>query len=359
MTRVVIVSEIPVSYRHGWFSYLQDNSELDVRVLYLAAGQADRPWEAATAGSWHRSLSTRSLPITESGFFARFTPSIGRDLAKEEPDLVLLPGWAHPASWQAAAWCRRHDVPYGVMFENWKEQAKTSAPSRATARIRSAMLDGAAVALPAGLRAAEFAAGITDTPILVLHANVADVEAAMAAADGIPTSDPPRVLYLGRLMAHKGIDIVIDAAPTLATDSIVVDVVGDGPRRADVRAAADRGFLCFHGAVGGPDRFELMAKASVVIVPSYEEPWGVVVHEALACGTPVLASSEVGSTPEFIDAGITGACLAPDRSSFEAAIRSWIENREPDRSACVRRARTIDYASTTAELEHITAEMAA
>ncbi|MGI9606280.1 MAG: glycosyltransferase family 4 protein [Acidimicrobiales bacterium] len=350
MTRVAFVSEIPVSYRHGWFEYLREHSDLDVNVIYLASRQTDRPWEQThTDTDWCQVVSSRSLPGTDSGFFARISPTIGRTLLATEPDLVLLPGWAHPASWHAATWCRRNRIPYGVMFENWKAQSRTSMPARVSERIRSMVLDHAAVALPAGTRAAEYAATITDVPIHVLHANVADVDEARKASAGIDERDR-RVVFLGRLMDHKGIDVVLDMAATLDAYGIGVDVVGDGPRRPDVERAAAEGSLSYHGTLVGEEKFALLARSHAALVPSVEEPWGVVVQEALASGTPVLASTEVGSTPEFIDAGVTGAVLPPERGAFEATVRSWADNLEPDRDACVARAESVNHATVSDEL---------
>ncbi|MDW3176745.1 MAG: glycosyltransferase [Acidimicrobiia bacterium] len=358
MTRAVFISEIPVAYRHGWFSYLREHSDVDVRVLYLAGSQSDRPWEAAVdEPSWCRVLPGRSIGSSDTGFFPRVTPSIGRSLAQEKPDFVLLPGWAHPTSWHAAMWCKRNKVPYGVMFENWKAQSKTSIPSKVTDRVRETVLGGAAVALPAGLRAAEFAATITDAPIHVLHANVADVDAAGKAVADVERSGRRRVLYLGRLMPHKGIDIVLDMAESLAKVGITLDVAGDGPSKEAVEQAARRGSLEYHGTVVGDAKYELMARSSMVIVPSFEEPWGVVVHEALACGRPVLASAEVGCTTEFIEAGVTGAILGAERGAFEATIRSWAENVIPDAAACFAKAETVTYGSVTAEFEAIVTEV--
>ena len=357
MTRAVFISEIPVAYRHGWFSYLREHSDVDVRVLYLAGSQSDRPWETSVSDSaWCRVLASKSLVASKTGFFPRVTMSVGRALSREQPDFVLLPGWAHPASWQAALWCKRNNVSYGVMFENWKAQSKTSVPAKVTDRVRATVLDGAAVALPAGERAAEFAATVTNTPVQVLHANVADVDTARNATVAVERSAAPRVLYLGRLMPHKGIDLVLDMAASLTKSGITVDVAGDGPSREAVEQAAKQGALEYHGTVTGDAKYELMARSNMVIVPSFEEPWGVVVHEALASGTPVLASAEVGSTTEFIEAGVTGAVIAAERGSFEATIRSWAENVTPDREACIAKAQTVTYASVTAEFEAIVTE---
>ncbi len=358
MTRVVFVSEIPVAYRHRWFAHLRSHSALDVRVLYLAGTQSDRPWESPIGQSdWCRLLPSRSLTASQTGFFARVTPTIGRELASERPDFVLLPGWAHPSSWHAAAWCCRNNVPYGVMFENWKPQRKTSLPASATDRIRSAVLERAAVALPTGLRAARFAELITNNPIRVLHTNVTDVDEARKASINVKRDSQKRVLYIGRLMPHKGIEIVLDMAASLESSGIGVEVAGDGPGREAVKSAAQQGLVTFHGTVIGDHKYGLMARSTMVIVPSLAEPWGVVVQEALATGTPVLASTEVGCAPEFLEAGVTGAVVAADRGAFESTVRSWINRAEPNRDACVTKAESINYSTVASELENVVADV--
>ena len=354
----MVVSEIPVSYRHQWFAHVRANTDIDLRVLYLARSQSDRPWEAGTTDEeWARVLRGRSLTASDTGFFARFSPTIGRELKREDPDLVLLPGWAHPAAWQAALWCRRHDVPYGVMFENWKQQRKTRVPGVIGSRARSLILDNAAVALPAGERAAEYARTITHTAVRIMHANVADTEAATLPATA-PDPNEPRVLFLGRLMPHKGIDSVLALCDSLADSGIVVDVAGDGPRRSLVEAAALRGGLVYHGTVTGERKYKLMGQATVAVVPSTEEPWGVVVQETLATGTPVIASTEVGSAQEFIDEGVTGLIAATGAAPLECAVRTWLSSGLHDSGKCVESAARVSYASTTEELCAVVEEFA-
>ena len=359
MKRVVVVSEIPVSYRHRWFGYVRANTDIDLRVLYLAQSQSDRPWETGeTDEAWARVLPGRSITAADAGFFARFSPAIGRALRHESPDLVLLPGWAHPAAWQAAMWCERRGVPYGVMFENWKQQTKTRVPASVGARIRSLILDNAAVALPAGERAAAYARSITRAPIRILHANVADVEAARAASS-TPDPNERRVLYLGRLMPHKGIDSVLAVCDSLAGSGIIVDVAGDGPSRPLVEAAAQRGSVVYHGPVSGDHKHKLMGQATVAVVPSLEEPWGVVVQEILATGTPVIASTEVGSAQEFIEEGVTGMIVEPRAAALERAVRAWLSQDPHDSARCAESAARVSYRSTTDELASVGEKFAA
>jgi glycosyltransferase involved in cell wall biosynthesis len=111
------------------------------------------------------------------------------------------------------------------------------------------------------------------------------------------TRDQPRsnILYLGRLeIAQKGIDLLVQAFARVANStSCRLTIAGSGPDEARVRELAaslgvgDR--LLFLGRVPPSDRFDLLASAEVVAMPSRYETFGMVAAEALAVGTPVVA----------------------------------------------------------------------
>jgi glycosyltransferase involved in cell wall biosynthesis len=89
------------------------------------------------------------------------------------------------------------------------------------------------------------------------------------------------------------------------------------------------------GRVGGERKFALIGGARALLLPlRWEEPFGLVMIEAMLCGTPVIAFRR-GSTPEVIDEGVTGF-LVDDAAQMADALRRV---GELDRSACRRRAR--------------------
>ena len=114
----------------------------------------------------------------------------------------------------------------------------------------------------------------------------------------------PVVMYAGRLAPHKGVDILIRAMARVKKGSLLV--VGKGPSGEDLRR------MCldldvkarFIGAVRHDDLPSYYAAADVVVYPSLYEPLGNVVLEAMASGTPVIAS-DTGGIPEILppDAG--------------------------------------------------------
>ena len=126
-------------------------------------------------------------------------------------------------------------------------------------------------------------------------------------------SDPPHVLFVGRLSEEKGILELL-----AATKGIRRILVGDGPLRDAVSDAA--GFVP-HDSLG-----PFFERASVVVCPSRREGYGVVAREAMAYGRPVVASA-VGGLVDAVDDGITGLLVPPrDVAALRMAIEHLLED---------------------------------
>jgi glycosyltransferase involved in cell wall biosynthesis len=110
---------------------------------------------------------------------------------------------------------------------------------------------------------------------------------------------PEIVLYLGKLTPRKGLETLVRAFASLgrATAGLVIagNNMGVG---ADVERLVDqhgvRGRTLFTGLLRGRERFEALADASVVSLPSQHEIFGLVPIEALLCATPVVVSDDSG-----------------------------------------------------------------
>ncbi|UMG92151.1 porin PorA family protein [Nocardioides sp. TF02-7] len=129
--------------------------------------------------------------------------------------------------------------------------------------------------------------------------NGADLPPAGAVDPG--RKDPERVVVLGRLVAHKRVDLVLRAvyALTLQLPGVRVDLVGRGPERERLeRLAAHLGLtdrVTFHGFVDEERKAQLLARASVHVCASDAEGWGQAVVEAAAYGVPTVARDVPGA----------------------------------------------------------------
>lgn len=138
--------------------------------------------------------------------------------------------------------------------------------------------------------------------------------------------DDLAVLFLGRLVPIKGVDVLIGALSGASGTALLV--AGDGPERARLEASAAAGGLAarFVGAVDPSRRAELLAAADMFALPSRVLPGGrheglpVALLEAMATGLPVIAT-RTGGIPEVVDDGVSGLLVPPDDArSLRAAL---------------------------------------
>ena len=102
----------------------------------------------------------------------------------------------------------------------------------------------------------------------------------------------PRFLFVGRLTRLKGLDTALRALGELKGRAWELDVIGDGPQRAELEAlASELGLqerVNFHGFRDDVEKW--MVSSGCLLFPSYQEGMGLVVLQALNVGLPVLAS---------------------------------------------------------------------
>jgi glycosyltransferase involved in cell wall biosynthesis len=234
-------------------------------------------------------------------------------------------------------WVARTDVPVVATLHNYRPLCAAATLFRDGAGCTECLDSGrhrglvhgcyrgsrlATVPLTLGQRGA-------DDPVLrgaTLLTALSDVQAAFYLAAGVP-AERLRVLpnfipdslapaagpggeawlYAGRLTSEKG---VVDTVRTWPDDVPLV-VVGSGPAEDDVRAAARGKSVVLRGAVDRAEVVELLRTSRGLVFPSaWPDPFGLVYAEALAAGTPVLA------TPPSAAAGLVaedGAGRATER----------------------------------------------
>jgi len=165
--------------------------------------------------------------------------------------------------------------------------------------------------------------------------------------------DPTRpfVLFNGRITRQKGLALLLAAALKLDPQYQLV-LVASSPDTPEIaaevaalagRVAAERGNLIWiDHFISREDLIHLHSDAAVFVCPSIYEPFGLVILEAMACETPVVAS-RVGGIPEIVVEGETGFLVdydPADPDGFTSALADRIEKllRDPTLSARMAKA---------------------
>jgi glycosyltransferase involved in cell wall biosynthesis len=140
------------------------------------------------------------------------------------------------------------------------------------------------------------------------------------------------LVFLGRISPEKRPDRAIEIAQRAGRPLKIaakIDPVDAAYHREKIEPLLAAAHVEFVGEVGDAAKNELLASAAALLFPiDWPEPFGLVMIEAMACGTPVIAWNN-GSVPEIVDHGVTGFVV----DSMEAAVAAVRQAERLDRHA--------------------------
>jgi glycosyltransferase involved in cell wall biosynthesis len=316
---------------------------MDWRVLTNAATEFDRGWrvdaedldvecvrgvsvqrEFAFGGDRARQRVTTHLPLGLPAALRRFAPD------------VVVSAELGPRTLLAWLYCRTFRIPFVIWSYHSRQSAHCGPVLR---RLRRRLVRSADALVGMGVQAREVLRelGAHDGDIFDAP-NAHDVEGLRAALDW---ADPGELrdrlevevglrgnvaLVPGRLVAGKGVGPLLDAwdrIPEPVRSQWSLLFLGDGPLAEQVHLAIDarpRGELVCVPAVAPSAMAEFYLLADLVVFPSLGDPWGLVVNEAMACGTPVLCSSRAGCSDDLIRADDNGWIADPAHPEHFAEV---------------------------------------
>lgn len=264
----------------------------------------------------------------------RFIPAI-EALRARQPDVVLLHE-AHHASPSLPYWRSLYPAARVILYVH---TPLSRGYRRRELRRFLSMTDGLVFVSGHAEQALRSRSGAFPVPSVVVHNGV---DLSMFNAVGRPRADRLRVTYVGEIEPHKGVDLLLTAIPhalRMSRKGISVQVVGSSrgggsgalsTYERSLRALAES--LGLHYVDWIPrlpheTMPDIYRASDVVCVPSvWDEPFGMVVVEALACGAAVIASPRGG----LREAGGEAAVYVDttDSLSFGRAIADFANNPE-------------------------------
>lgn len=245
---------------------------------------------------------------------------IGRALSARQPKLLIV-NERNPLSVSAALWAKRRSIPCLLSTD-----IGTSPPAYAATRFHLMYHR-----LLAGL----FSGVIAKTKDAMTAPVSSGARAPILAPHGIDTSryplytkdkiQPFRFLFVGVLEERKGLDTLMAAGRLLAEQgqNFEIRLVGSGswsPSEKDTKSS----WLSLAGFREGKALLEEYHAASAFVLPTREDTYAVVVHEAASCGLPLLISTGAGACQTLVEEGVSGFAFSPDDAETLASRMSEI-----------------------------------
>lgn len=256
-----------------------------------------------------------------------------------DADAVWVHGWQSAALKQAINLAWDLGTPVLMRGENWIGAMPDGAPPMKWAKrlYRRRVFDKCSAFLAIGTKNKAYYLdyGIPETrifsmPYAVDNAFFAARASAQAAAEvrarhGIEAGRKV-LLYAGKLSRRKHPELLLSAWQSMASSTEempILLIVGDGEMRAALEAQTADGVI-FTGFKNQSEMPAYYAAADLFALIAEREPWGLAVNEAMASGTGVIVSDEVGAAYDLVDEQTGIVTPAGDLDGLTAAIRSGL-----------------------------------
>lgn len=356
--RFTLLTEIIAPYRIPVFNALAARDDVDLHVIFLSETDPGlRQWQVYkneiqfsydVLPAWRKRVGKYNLLINRG---------VGAALVHSQPQVILCGGYNYLASWQAAVWAKRHNIPVVLWSESTAHDSRRH--RWPVEFMKSSFLRRCRACVAAGQSSRDYLIQLGASPEKIFIApNAVDIDfyASLAAqarrhAAEVRTRHalPPRYfLYAGRLVPQKGVFDLLAAYAKLEPrhrSHIGLVFAGDGESRsqlAERATAIQPGSVRFCGFLHREQLAELYALAEALMFPTHSDPWGLVVNEAMACGLPIIASHVAGCVPDLVKNAENGFVVPPGNiEALTNAMHAVIDDASTTQEFAARSASNI------------------
>lgn len=352
--RLAILASHPIQYFTPVYRRLANIPGLSLEVWYCrdfgARAAYDRQfdrviqWDVDQLGGYHHRFLSNVSPIRDTfNPLHAINPSVLPRMLRGF-DAVWVNGYLYPSNYLAAIGAKmsrtrvlmRSELRADVRRDPGVRQSIRDTVIRRWVAMSDALLYIGRRNREAYLEYGADESKLFFTPYSV---DVEDIAATIArSADraslrrewGIPRDDTV-LLFVGKLTPRKHPEAMLHLAAECGR-TVHVALVGSGPLEAQLRAEAARaglGNVSFHGFVNQRRIAEVYALADVFVMPSEDEPWGLVLNEAMAAGVAPVVCSDIGASADLIRDGETGFTFANgDWNAMTALVRRLVADAD-------------------------------
>ncbi len=344
--RIAFIHEEVDPYRIPFFRKLNRSRDIKPAVFYCEKAHPNRGGKLDLGESSHFSeiLPGNRVKIPFFKKEMKYNPRIWSKLSEGNFNYIAVGGYYHITMLFAILWALIHSVPYTIISESHLLNPRSKFKSSLKKFLLPFIIKHAAFLLPLGKLQAEYlihyGAEVKD---IYYFPNTSDVDFFVVESNkyrgkkkelkkelGIKSKYV--VLYVGRLTKEKGLFTLLKAFKKISSsyDNVTLLIVGEGRLRDTLENFTGKKEIDnvrFEGFIKNKKLPRYYAIADIFVLPSRNEPWGVVTTEAMACALPLILSDKVGCRGDLLKVGKNGFCFENGKFlQLASYIERFLEN---------------------------------
>ncbi len=344
--RIAFIHEEVDTYRIPFFENLNRSRDIKPTVFYC---EKAHPLRGGNLNLGKSAQFSETLPgyRVKIPFFKRemkCNPRIWKKLSEGNFDYIALGGYYNITMPLAILWALIHSVPYTIISESHLLNPRSVWKSLLKRLLLPFIIKHADFLMPLGKFQAEYLIHYgAKAKDIYYFPNTSDIDFFTDKSNKyrkkknevkqeLGIKSKYIVLYVGRLSEEKGLPTLLKAFKEIKSsyDDITLVIIGEGQLRGALKNLTSKKEIDnvrFEGFVENKDLPRYYAIADIFVLPSRNEPWGVVVTEAMACSLPLILSDKVGSRGDLLREGKNGFCFNNDNSRQLAShIKRFLKN---------------------------------
>jgi glycosyltransferase involved in cell wall biosynthesis len=333
-SRIAVINSHPIQYFAPLYAFVNATTSLTVTAIYcsdfsLRGGRDpgfDRPvtWDVDLLAGYEAVFLKGANRRTPKGFWSLVAPAAWREVRSGKYSAVWLHGYMYAAFLIAFVAAKSRGLPVFMRSEThkyltrptWKRKVRDS-----VLRYVYRYVDGF-LAIGTWNREYYRSLGVPDYKIFSVPYTVDNARFIAASkearqsresfrrAHGIPAGIPV-VLYASKLIPRKRARDLILASKKLSEENLEFSVliVGTGESAAELTSLTEACGLFNVAFAGFMNQSELpvaFAASDIFVLPSEDEPWGLIVNEAMCAGLPIVVADKIGCATDLVRQGENG-----------------------------------------------------
>ena len=332
--KIAIITNIPTPYRKKQWEYYSKCKQLDITVFYCANIEKGRHWEISSCEGikeiFLKGLTYKSI---------HFNPGVLKVIFQDF-DIFFVGGYGYPSLIMAIIALKILQKPWVIMIDGISP-LKLYKWNHITDNFKKYVIKGANAYFANGIVGRKYLEkyGILSGKIFNQYMTVDVDDFINKGKDAVGIKKRIReehdikdnatvIMYAGRLVYNKGVQDLIGAIKILENGgyNIVAFIVGEGDFKEELKRQSLElnSSIIFTEHVDPEQIYKYYYASDIFVLPTYNDPWGLVINEAMACGLPIIVSDAAGSSLDLIkNNGIIFKCH--DINQLSVAIEKFLD----------------------------------